>query len=165
MSEENKYESLKYVGLMILLSLFFWGIPEYLILGFEQEARDDWPRMLPSILIGPSLWNGALFISALGVYVIYMSIKEKMYVIVLCGVYMLIPGIGIPYYWIKRIIVDDVPAFGYNPDNIYAVTGINTMDYLMLWGIVGLGFGFVIAFILTIRDRLKTFFKKNNLGK
>lgn len=110
------------------------GVPEILIF-WQKEARDDWPRMLLSAIIDPLFWNFGIFAFCMGIYSLYDSIVSRDADKFPFAVALLYVGIRLPYYWIKRIVIDNVPAFGYNPDNIYAVTGINSMLLLVRWGI------------------------------
>lgn len=114
--------------------------PLFLIFGFDSEARSDWPRMIPAAVMGPIIWMMAMFGLGLGSFELFKSIKDKTFFEELPGLCaMIFPGLFVPYYWIKRIVFDDVPAFGYNPDNIYAVAGLNSFVF---------GIGLVLAGLL-----------------
>lgn len=127
-------------------------IPEVLIFGFDQEARDDWTRMIPVAVIGPIMWDMAIGSLCFGIYMLFSKELEgqaKSSPAILSFSFALIyPGVRVPYYWIKRIVFEDVPAFGYNPDNIYAVAGLNTMGLGILWAIEGALAGLLLGCIV-----------------
>jgi hypothetical protein len=60
------------------------------------------------------------------------------------------PAIRIPYYWYERIVVEKVPAFGSNPDNVYAVMGLNSWTLGVLWFAEALVVGAILALILLV---------------
>lgn len=64
---------------------------------------------------------------------------------------LIYPGVRVPAYWIKNIVVDGVPAFGDNAENIYAVAGLDTLVLGVLWAIHGAAIGLVLLGIVSAR--------------
>ncbi len=135
----------------------FFGA-EFLIF-YNPEARADWTRMLPCAVFSPYMFAVALLGAVIGlVSLVYVPIFLVKYIrgkecenlletCILAGV-GLISGGGTVFRWIKYIVIDAYPAFGYNPDNVYAVVGLNTFAFLIVASIVGLIVGFIVFGIL-----------------
>ena len=136
---------------LLLVSLFIvcFVVPEVLIFAFEAEAREDWMRMLPVALFAPFFWTMSVCALVGGFWFIWQSIRERELYMLPFSLALIYPGIRVPFYWIKQIVIEDVPAFGYNPDNIYAVTGLNTMGLGILWAIEG----GIVALLLVLISR------------
>jgi hypothetical protein len=49
--------ALQIIGVFVFFVVMFI-VPEYLIFGFDEEARRDWVRMLPAAVMGPFVWMG-----------------------------------------------------------------------------------------------------------
>ncbi|MCX6722223.1 MAG: hypothetical protein NTY04_03465 [Candidatus Staskawiczbacteria bacterium] len=149
----------KIIGVCILGVICFsviFVVPEILIF-WQKEARDDWPRMSFSAIIDPIFWNVGVWSLCGGIYSLYDSVKSRDMGMIPGAFALLYVGVRLPYYWIKRIVIDNVPAFGYNPDNIYAVTGINSMFLLVWWGIHAL---IIAAVLLVITNGIRRMVKK-----
>ncbi|MFH1759426.1 MAG: hypothetical protein ABH822_02630 [Patescibacteria group bacterium] len=127
-------------------------VPEILIFGFDQEACDNWTRMLPVAIFAPFFWSMAIFALGVGIFLLYQSFMDEQIELLPVSIALICPGVFIPCYWIKRIIIDDCPAFGNNPDNIYAVAGLNTMAFGIICFAGGLIIGLLLlCFILGLR--------------
>jgi hypothetical protein len=123
-------------------------VPEVLIFAFEAEAREDWPRMLPVALFAPFCWALTIFAFVFGFWSLWQSLRKKEFHTLPFSLALAYPGIRVPFYWIKRIVIEDVPAFGDNPDNIYAVAGLNTLGLGTLWALEGALAAVLLLFIL-----------------
>ena len=137
---------------MIIVTVGLVG-SEFLIY-YNQEARDDWTRMLPSAIFGPFIMAFALSIACIGIGLLWTFYKSDDWALAPLCLVFIYPGVRMPCYWIQRIVIDKVPAFGYNPDNIYAVTGLNSMALGLLWALEGLAVGGFLAIILRTICRL-----------
>ena len=125
-------------------------VPEVLVF-FNQEARDDWGRMFVVAVTAPFIWSLALGALIYGILMLYEALKNtdrEGLPLLIFSFALIYPGIRIPHYWIKRIVIDEVPAFGYNPDNIYAVAGLNSMSLGPLWAIEGAIAGLLLYAII-----------------
>ncbi|MEI7424717.1 MAG: hypothetical protein WCK10_01200 [Candidatus Staskawiczbacteria bacterium] len=147
------------IFLLLLLLLSLIGA-EYLIY-YNHEARENWTRMLPCAIISPFLFIIAIIgtISGMaGLVQIPGSVYKLItgdYSIDQAGPLALTGGGlfgcgGTVYRWIKYIVIDNYPAFGYNPDNVYAVTGLNTMFLMPIMIIVGALAGLIIYWALCL---------------
>lgn len=110
-------------------------IPEYLIFGFSEDARRDWPRMLYGAIIGPFMWWGALFALAVGTFTLHKVIREKRADLLPFTLALIYGGIRVPIYWIQKIVIQDVPAFGHHDETIYAVTTFGSMAHGLIWAL------------------------------
>ena len=132
--------ALQIIGVFVFFVVMFI-VPEYLIFGFDEEARRDWVRMLPAAVTGPFVWMVPIILAASGIGALFMSLKTGNPFAILLGVVvsfsLVNPGVRIPHYWVQRIVLDDVPAFGMNPNNIYAVTGLNSIGLWFIWAFQG----------------------------
>ena len=139
-------------GVTAVIVLFV--VPEYLIFGFDEQARRDWVRMLPAAIMSPFIWAMAITWAWGSIAFWFMCLKDGSPHVVFFGTLisfaLFLPGVRIPRYWIQRIVYDNVPAFGSNPNNIYAVTGLNSIGLGLQWAFQGAVAGLAVGAVLTV---------------
>jgi len=109
---KNRLSDILLALLLVSGFIVYFVVPELLIFVFETEAREDWTRMLPVALFGPFLWGMAIFSLIAGFWFLWQSIRERELHMLPFSFALIHLGIRVPFYWIKRIVIDNVPAFG-----------------------------------------------------
>jgi hypothetical protein len=153
-----KEKILAILGVLGLSIVIF--IPEFFIY-YNHEAREDWGRMLPCAIIGPLMFYiacallvvGVILIRHIFIHLVAVAKGENcLELVMLCGATIgcLASGGGTIYRWIKFIIIDNYPAFGYNPDNVYAVAGLNTVVFLPTALFVGVLLGAILGGLVSL---------------
>lgn len=153
------------IDILIPLSFLIGMIVSEFLIYHNPEARADWIRMLPCAIIGPFIFGTACMGMLLGISCLLRVPECIMNMIKdsnseeLIGPFVgSFAGIfgcgGTIYRWIKYIIIENYPAFGYNPNNVYAVVGINSMFLMPIMIIIG-GIAGAITYCI-INSTIKT---------
>ena len=139
---------------------------------YNHEAREDWCRMLPCALMSPFMFMVAVLGAVSGIVSMVYAVPKRFMEFIKTGHFGELPsncmfagtcltaGGGTVYRWVKYIIVDNYPAFGYNPDNVYAVVGLNTMVFMVVAAVGGLVLGLMLCAVLFLTGSFIRFFKK-----
>ena len=149
------------LDVLIPLGLVIGFISAEFFVFYNPEARSDWTRMMPCAITAPFTFGIACLGAVMGLIGL-TKIPDCIYRLAtgsenieligpfICAGIGLFGGGGTIYRWVKYIIIDNCPAFGYNPDNVYAVVGINSMFLLPIMAIVGAIGGAIVYWILRI---------------
>lgn len=158
--------------LLILWTAAISFIAAEIMIFYNHEARENWCRMLPCALMSPFMFMIAGIGAVFGVISLVSAIPQRFMEFVRTGNFGELPGNcmfagvcllaggGTVYRWIKYIIIENYPAFGYNPDNVYAVAGLNTMIFMPMGAIGGLVLGLMFCALLFWLGKFIRLFRK-----
>lgn len=152
-------ETDKMVGVLVASITLVLGVVAEVLLFWNPDCRAEWSMMWLHAIISPFMFIAAGWLALAGVIALFcvpLSIfsyvtdedTNSLYVSCVVACAGLLGGGGIVYYWVESIVVNECPAFGYNPYNTYAITGPNTIVLLPVLSLAGAISGAILGKVL-----------------